>query len=225
MKPVFRDRRDAGQALATALLAQVNLGLGRKPVVVALPRGGMPIGFEVAARLSAPLDICVVSRFELPEWGGSLSVALAGGRLFVSDAGGPHTSKISQTALLRIMRRQSREVGRRQQAYRGEHPEIDVGGRTVVLVDDGFAAPQTFRAAVAAVRARAAARVVVAVPVAADACYRQLFNLVDEVVCLEVLNVFREIDASYADFSEVSDLDVRSLHEAARKRSPNAHLD
>jgi predicted phosphoribosyltransferase len=216
MTPAFRDRRDAGRVLGTAILAKSNLG--QAPVVLALPRGGIPVAFEIAATLKAPLDVCVVRRIELPEGGGFLNVAVIGGRVIVGGAEMARSAKISDATLLRIVQRESREVGRRQRAYRGNYPEVEIVGRTVVLVDDGLAAPEAFIAAVRAIRARGAARLLVALPVAETSSYRRLFAIVDDVVCLEISTPFRGVGASYADFAEVSDLDVRALHEAARNR-------
>lgn len=223
MTPAFRDRRDAGRVLGTAILAKSNLG--QTPVVLALPRGGIPVAFEVAATLKAPLDVCVVRRIELPDGGGFLNVAVIGGRVIVGGAELARTAKISDAALLRIVQRESREVGRRQRVYRGNYPEVAIVGRTVVLVDDGLAAPEAFIAAVRAIRARGVARLLVALPVAATSSYRRLFAIVDDVLCLEVSSPFRGVGASYADFAEVSDLDVRALHEAARNRRQGQVFD
>jgi predicted phosphoribosyltransferase len=215
MRPNFHDRREAGRALAAALQTHP---IGEAPVVVALPRGGVPVGFEVAAGLNAPLDVCVVRRVEVPHGGGFLNLAVASGRVILSESKRA-ASTIPEKMLLRIAQREGCEISRRERAYRGEHSEVGVKGRPVVLVDDGLGSPEPFVAAVAAIRARAAARVIVAVPVAASSSYRQLFAIVDDVVCLELPQPFHGVGASYADFSEISDLDVRVLHEAARDRA------
>ena len=191
-------------------------------MVLALPRGGIPVGLEVATKLNAPLDVCVVRRIELPDSGGFLNLTLAGGRLVVSDMERTQNIKMSENALFRILEKETREVARRQRAYRGDYPEIVIAGRSVLLVDDGLAAPDALIAAAAVARALAAVRLVVAVPVATGPSYRQLLRFVDEIVCLEVASPLHGIGASYADFAEVSDLDVRSLHEAARNRLADA---
>jgi predicted phosphoribosyltransferase len=222
MKATFRDRRDAGRVLAAALLSKTNLG--NSPVVVALPRGGVPVGFEVAAGLNGPLDVCVVRQVEIPNAGGILNLAIASGRVIMSESKRAASTVSEQTAT-RIAQKEGSEISRRERAYRGEHPEVRLSGRTVVLVDDGLGAPEPFVAAVAAVRARGAARVVVAVPVAASSSYRQLFAIVDDLVCLDLPQPFHGVGASYADFSEVSDPEVRALHEAASVRAQRAFLD
>ncbi len=193
-KPPFRDRRDAGRILAAAL--QAKTGLASVPVVLALPRGGVPVGFEVAAALNAPLDVCVVRRVEVPDTGGILNLALGNGHVILSESNRTRNSAMSERFLMRVVQREGR----------------------VILVDDGLAAPETFIAAVASIRARCAARVTVAVPVAAGSSLRQLLAIVDDLVCLELPNPFHGIGVSYDDYSEVTDLEVRHLHGAARMR-------
>ena len=222
-KPSFRDRRDAGRVLAAAIRAQVDLA--GAPVVLALPRGGLPVAYEVSAGLNAPLDVCVVRRVEIPNTGGILNLALADGRIVLSESRQAQASAMTEKALARIVQKEGREIGRREKAYRGDHSELRIAGRRVILVDDGLASPEAFVAAIAAVRARGAAGVVVAVPVAASSSYRQLRAIVDELVCLELPSPFHGIAASYEDFSEVSDLDVRCLHDAARIRARRELLD
>jgi predicted phosphoribosyltransferase len=224
MKPLFRDRRDAGRVLAAAVLAKVKIGTPA-PVVLALPRGGVPVGFEVASTLKAPLDVCVVRRVEIPDGSGALNLAVASGRVILSQTRRAAASQLSELTLTRIAQKEGREINRRERAYRGEHPEVGIAGRRVVLVDDGLGAPETFIAAVAAVRARAAASVIVAVPVANGSSYCQLRAVVDDLVCLEIPAPFHGIGAAYVDFAEISDRDVRSLHEAARNRAAQAFLD
>jgi predicted phosphoribosyltransferase len=183
------------------------------------------VAFEVAETLKAPLDVCVVRRTELPADGGFLNVAVIGGRVILGGSEMVRTAKISEAMLLRIVQRESREIGRRQRAYRGNYPEVGVAGRAVVLVDDGLAAPEGFIAALRAIRARGAEQLIAALPVAATSSYRRLFAVADDVLCLEVSSSFRGVGASYADFADVSDLDVRALHEAARTRRPGSFLD
>jgi len=222
MKRPFRDRRDAGRVLAAAILREFE---PVAPIVLALPRGGMPVAFEVSARLNAPLDVCVVRRVEIPDTGGILNLSLANGHVILSEFRRAQTGAVSEKTLTRIVQKEGREISRRTRAYRGEHVEVDVAGRPVILVDDGLAAPEAFIAAVASVRARAAARVTVAVPVAAGSSHRQLRAIVDEMVCLELPSPFHCIATSYDDFTEVSDLEVRRLHELARTRVLRRYLD
>jgi len=222
-QPPFRDRRDAGRLLASALLTRANVA--GAPAVLALPRGGVPVGFEVAGALNAPLDVCVVRRVEVPDTGGILNLALANGHVILSESRRASDAEISEKVLTRIVQKEGREISRRERAYRGEHAELSVAGRSVILVDDGLAAPEAFITAVASARARSAARVTVAVPVAAGSSHRQLAAIVDDLVCLELPQPFHGVATSYADFSEVTDLDVRYLHAAARTRARRALLD
>jgi predicted phosphoribosyltransferase len=116
------------------------------------------------------------------------------------------------------VRKETRAISRCENAYRGDRPAVRVTGRTVILVDDGLAAIETLMTAITAIRASMPARLVVALPVAAGSSYRKLLGLVDDVVCLELPTPFQDVGSCYADFSEVSDLDVRRLHTAASER-------
>ncbi|HEX3850603.1 MAG TPA: hypothetical protein VHW01_06525, partial [Polyangiaceae bacterium] len=125
---------------------------------------------------------------------------------------------VAQKDLVRLVRRETLAISRCENAYRGDRPAVRVTGRNVILVDDGLAAIETLMTAIVAIRASVPARLVVALPVAAGPSYRKLLGLVDDVVCLELPTPFPDIGSCYADFSEVSDLDVRRLHTAASER-------
>ena len=205
----FADRTDAGRRLADALghLAGVDV------VVLGLPRGGVPVAAPVAAALHAPLDVLVVRKLGLP-WQPELAmgaVAGVGGALEeVRNELVIRHAAVSEEVLDAVRSREVGELQRREQAYRGDRPAVDVRGRTVVVVDDGLATGSTMRAAVAAVRAQAPSAVIVAVPVGSrDTCAR-LRREVDEVVCVSTPFAFTAVGQAYDDFRATSDDEVRA---------------
>jgi putative phosphoribosyl transferase len=202
----FADRADAGRRLAERLGAYA----GRDDVtVLGLPRGGVPVAAEVARTLPAPLDVCVVRKLGVP---GDVELALGaiatGGVLVLNDRVVADLH-LSDQAIADVAAVELAELRRREQAYRGERPPVDVAGRTVLVVDDGLATGATMRAAVRAVRLRAPARVVVAVPVAAAETCHALGPEVDDVVCALRPSDFRSVGGWYEDFSPTSDDEVR----------------
>ena len=202
----FADRADAGRRLAERLGAYAGRG---DVIVLGLPRGGVPVAAEVARSLPAPLDVCVVRKLGVP---GDEELALgaiaAGGVLVLNDrvVSGLH---LSDEAIAGVAAVELAELRRREQAYRGERPPADLAGRTVIVVDDGLATGATMRAAVRAVRMRAPARVVVAVPVAAPETCAALGPEVDEVVCALRPSDFRSVGGWYDDFAPTTDDEVR----------------
>jgi putative phosphoribosyl transferase len=202
----FADRADAGRRLAERLGAFAGRG---DVIVLGLPRGGVPVAAEVARSLPAPLDVCVVRKLGVP---GDEELALgaiaAGGVLVLNDRV-VSDLHLSDEAIADVAAVEHAELLRREQAYRGERPPADVVGRTVIVVDDGLATGATMRAAVRAVRMRAPARVVVAVPVAAPETCAALGPEVDEVVCAVRPSDFRSVGGWYDDFSPTTDDEVR----------------
>ncbi len=217
MTTLFRDRRDAGRALAATLLTESTVT--SEPVVLALPRGGVPVAFEVANRFRAPLDVCIVQRLEVPGSAGVVMGAIASEQVLVLLGSVIHALQVSEKEVTRVVRKQAREVSRRERAYRGERSAVSLAGRTVILVDDGLASLATPITAIAAIRARLPERLVFATPVASTECYCGLQGLVDDLVCLELPVPFHSVGKWYGDFSNVSDLDVRRLHGDAVERS------
>jgi putative phosphoribosyl transferase len=202
----FANRADAGRRLAERLGAYA----GRDDVIVlGLPRGGVPVAAEVARSLHAPFDVCVVRKLGVP---GDEELALgaiaAGGVLVLNDRVVADLH-LSDQAIADVAAVELAELHRREQAYRGERPPVDVAGRTVLVIDDGLATGATMRAAVRAVRMRAPARVVVAVPVAAAGTCAALGPEVDEVVCALRPSDFRSVGGWYDDFSATTDDEVR----------------
>jgi predicted phosphoribosyltransferase len=212
-RPLFRDRADAGRALAR-LLGRFG---GRADVLVlALPRGGVPVAFEVAAALRAPLDVLVVRKLGVPGHAEYAMGALAAG-VRVLDEALVRRLRLSEAAVEAVAQAERRELERRERLYRGDAPAPDPGGRTVLLVDDGLATGATMRAAVRALRGRAPARIVVAVPTgAADAC-AALRGEADEVVCATTPEPFRAVGLWYEDFGQTGDDEVRALLARARR--------
>jgi putative phosphoribosyl transferase len=206
MSRVFADRADAGRRLAERLEAYA----GRDDVIVlGLPRGGVPVAAQVARALPAPLDVCVVRKLGVPGDRELALGAIAGGGVLVLNDRVVAELHLSDQAIAAVAEAELAELRRREHAYRGGRPPADVAGRTVIVVDDGLATGATMRAAVRAVRMRAPARVVVAVPVAAAETCAALGPEVDEVVCALRPSDFRSVGGWYDDFSPTTDDEVR----------------
>jgi predicted phosphoribosyltransferase len=204
----FVDRREAGAALADRL----GQFAGREDVVVlALPRGGVPVGYEVARALGAPLDVFVVRKLGLPGHPELAMGAIASGGVRVLNEDVLESIAVSPAAIDAVTRTEQSELERRERAYRDGRPIVPIEGRVVILVDDGLATGSTMRAAVLAVRRLQPARVVVAVPVGAWQTCRELRPVADEVVCAFTPEPFRAVGLWYADFSQTTDEEVRQL--------------
>jgi putative phosphoribosyl transferase len=209
----FADRRAGGRALARMLAPHA----GRAgTLVLALPRGGVPVGFEVARALRAPLDVLTVRKLGFPGHPELAMGAVASGGVCVLNQELVDDHGIPERVIAKAAEREGREVARREREYRGRAAPTDVRGRTVILVDDGLATGATMQAAVVAVRAQQPASVVVAVPVAARQSREEIGAVADEVVCVLVPATFRSVGRWYEDFEQVSDAEVRSLLELAR---------
>lgn len=204
----FVDRREAGRRLAEHLRAFA----GRADVVVlALPRGGVPIGYEVAQALGVPLDVMVVRKLGFPGNAEFAMGAIASGGVRVLNEEIPPEHMPPAEVVAAITAAERRELERREEAYRGRRALVPVDGRVVLLVDDGLATGTTMRAAVRAVRNLKAARVVVAVPVGAAQAREALAGLADEVICLRAPEPFTAVGLWYRDFPQTSDEEVASL--------------
>ncbi|HZM26476.1 MAG TPA: phosphoribosyltransferase family protein [Gemmatimonadales bacterium] len=207
----FMDRADAGRRLAAALTPLRQ----RDPVVLALPRGGVPIGYHVARALGAPLDVIVVRKLGAPDHEELAVGAIAREAVYI-DWLIVRQLGVTQAYLEQVIAAEKEELERRERAYRGGRPALPVKGRTVIVVDDGLATGATFRAALAAVRIEQPASIVVAVPVGAPESVARLRGVADDVVCLEMPPDFRAVSLSYEDFSPTSDAEVVECLEAAR---------
>jgi predicted phosphoribosyltransferase len=204
----FSDRREAGAALAERLKEFA----GRSDVVVlALPRGGVPVGYEVARALGATLDVFVVRKLGLPGHPELAMGAIASGDVRVLNEDVLASNPVPRAAIEAVTRTERAELERRERAYRDGRPLVAVEGRIVLLVDDGLATGSTMRASVLAVRRLRPARVVVAVPVGARQTCQALREDADDVVCPFTPEPFSAVGLWYADFSQTTDEEVRQL--------------
>jgi len=219
MPRMYADRADAGRALADSL---AHLRAAPDVIVLGLPRGGVPVAYEVAHALDLPLDVLVVRKLGLPRQPELAMGAIAsGGALVVNDevvrylGGRPD-------AFEAVRAREQMELERRERDYRGTRPPLEVKGRSAVLVDDGLATGATMEAAVLALRSLGAKEVVVAVPVASQEARERIEAVADEVVCLAAPPFFSAVGQWYADFGQTEDAEVRDLlarAQAARQSS------
>jgi putative phosphoribosyl transferase len=204
----YPDRRGAGQILAGQLRHYAGDANVR---VLALPRGGVPVAFEVARALRAPLDVFIVRKLGVPGHEELAMGAIASGGVRVLNAGIVHQLNIPPSALDAVAQEETLELRRRELLYREDRPPLDLTSRTAILVDDGLATGSTMRAAIAAVRQHQAARIVVAVPVAAPDAVEALEGSVDEVVCPLAPRSFQAVGQWYDRFDQTTDDEVREL--------------
>ena len=215
----FRDRHDAGRQLAALLTAYA----GRKDVfVLALPRGGVPVGFEVARALNAPLDAFLVRKLGVPGHEELAMGALASSGVRVLNRDTIDQLGIPPSVIEHVTAIEQGELQRQEGLYRADRPPPDVKDHTVILVDDGLATGSTMRAAAAALRPQQPTRIVVAVPTAAPQTADELRREVDEVVCVITPQPFYAVGLWYHDFSETSDEEVSSLLAAAASHQTQA---
>jgi putative phosphoribosyl transferase len=203
----YENRREAGRELA-ARLARYT---GPDTVVLALPRGGVPVGYEVARALEAPLDVFLVRKLGVPGHRELAMGAIASGGVRVLNDDVVGWYGIAASAIEQVAREEQIELERRERAYRSGRPPIPLEGRTVVLVDDGLATGSTMRAAVQAIRAQRPGRIVVAVPVGAPDTCRQFSDIADEVICARTPEPFSAVGLWYRDFTPTNDGQVREL--------------
>ena len=216
----FRDRHDAGRQLAERLTGYA----GRSDVLVlALPRGGVPVASEVAATLDVPLDVFLVRKLGVPGQEELAMGAIASGEVQVLNEHVVEMVGVSEEEIDRVAAREQEELERREREYRNGRRPPEIRGRTVILIDDGLATGSTMRAAVQAVRRQGASQVVVAVPVAAASTCDEFRDEVDDVVCAVTPEPFYAVGLWYEDFSQTTDEEVRRLLEqSARGRSETA---
>ena len=208
MGPYFLDRYDAGRRLAAALSSYAN-----QPdlLILALPRGGVPVAYEVARALHAPLDVFLVRKLGFPGHPELAMGAIASGGVRILDRQLIGMYGVPAREIERVTAAERRELERRERLYRDGRPAPDVRDRTVILVDDGLATGSSMRAAVEALREEGAKKIVVAVPVAAPDTCEAMKEEVDEIVCAVTPEPFRAVGLWYADFSETTDEEVRQL--------------
>ena len=205
---IFRDRREAGRVLAGALAAY----RGRNDLLIlGLARGGLPVAWEVAADLGAPLDVFLVRKLGVPQWEELAMGALASGGGLVLNDNLIKSIGVSDEALRAAIDRETDELNRREAAYRAGRPAADPKGKVAIIVDDGIATGASMLAAVRAVRAAEPASIVVAAPVGPSSACIQLAREADDVVCATTPTSFEAVGQVYADFHQVSDDEVREL--------------
>jgi len=214
-EPLFHDRTDAGRVLAAA----VSKYAGRTDVVVlGLPRGGVPVAYEVARALGAPLDVFLVRKLGLPGHEELAMGAIASGGIRLINDDVVQTYQVTDAEIEAVSAAEQRELERREQAYRDGRPLPELQDRTVILVDDGLATGATMRAAVLALRQESPARIVVAVPVAAEETCDEFQGIVDDIICAETPAPFYAVGLWYEDFAQTTDDEVHDLLTAAARR-------
>lgn len=218
---IFRDRTEAGKYLATKLLSYKDR---QDVLVLALPRGGVPVAFEVAQELRVPLDIFLVRKLGVPGHEELAMGAISTGGVRVLNEDTVDYLRIPEHIIDAIAARELKELKRRELAYRGSRPEPDVKGKTVILIDDGLATGSTIRAAAQALRKQQPARIVVAVPVSAPETCDEYRIGVDEIICAVTPEPFLGVGMWYLDFSQTTDDEVRDLLERARGEKPEKQM-
>jgi predicted phosphoribosyltransferase len=217
MERAFENREEAGRQLAEKL----DEYAGRDDVIVlGLPRGGVPVAYQVAKRLRAPLDVFTVRKLGVPGFEELAAGAIASGGVRVLNEDVMRAIPYADEAIEAVTAKETTELERREQIYREGRPPPELRGRIVILVDDGLATGATMRAAVKALRQRSAAKIVVAVPVGPPDTCRELAQEADETICLSTPVFFQAVGQYYEDFSQTSDEDVRELlSQAAQTQS------
>jgi predicted phosphoribosyltransferase len=208
MPRAFRNRAEAGRRLAGALR---HLAGRTDVIVLGLPRGGVPVAYEVARALGAPLDVFVVRKLGFPGQRELAFGAIASGGVRVLNEEIVTGLRLDPSIVAAVTATEQEELERRERAYRGDAPPLDLTGKTVVIVDDGLATGASMRAAVVALRARRPARIVVAVPTAAPQACDDFREEVDEVICADTPAHFIAVGERYDDFRDTSDEEVRTL--------------
>ena len=211
----FLNRREAGQLLAEKLSKYANR---QDLLILALPRGGVPVGFEVAKGLNAPLDILVVRKLGVPGDEELAMGAIAPGGVRVLDEEVIRLTRISDQVIEDVVAREEDELRRRECAYRGEATPLQVAGLCCILVDDGIATGSTMRAAIAVLRQQRVSKLIVAVPIAPASTCNELRREADEVVALITPLLFFSVSHWYASFNQTSDEEVRRLYQQSRHR-------
>jgi putative phosphoribosyl transferase len=202
------DRRDAGRVLALRLVKYANRD---DVIVLALPRGGVPVAYEVASALGAPMDVFLVRKLGTPGHRELAMGAIASGGVRVLNDDVVRWYGIPEAAIERVAREEEQELQRRERAYRDELPAPDLANRTVILIDDGLATGSTMRAAAQAMRAHHPSRVVIAVPVGAPQTCSELAGVADEVICARMPEPFSAVGQWYLNFNQTDDEEVRDL--------------
>src|ERR1051326_3018254 len=214
MGQTFANRSEAGRLLAEKLEKYANRN---DVIVLGLPRGGVPVAYEVARALHVPLDVFIVRKLGVPGFEELAVGAIASGGVRVLNEDVAHALPNADEIIEAVTQREMIEVQRREEKYRDGRPAPEISGRTVILIDDGLATGATMRAAVKALRQRGAAKIVVAVPVGPPDTCKEFEDEADEVVCASAPEFFQAVGQYYEDFSQTSDEEVRELLGRAAK--------
>jgi len=217
MERAFANRTEAGRLLAEKLVKYA----GRNDVIVlGLPRGGVPVAYEVAKRLGAPLDVFIVRKLGVPGFEELAAGAIASGGVRVLNDDVMRAIPHADETIEAVTARETAELERREHEYRDGRPAPELRGRVVILIDDGLATGATMRAAVKALRQSGAAKIVVAVPVGPPETCREIEEEADETICLSIPEFFQAVGQYYEDFSQTIDEDVRELLSQAAQEMP-----
>lgn len=208
MKKRFHHRQEAGQRLAEQLMEFKNK---REVLVLALPRGGVPVAFEIAKKLNLPLDICLVRKLGVPDRQELAMGAIASGGVRIINQAVVDWLNISPKTIEKVTETEAKELQRRDRTYRGDKPSPNLENQTIILVDDGIATGSTLKAAIALLKQQHPRQIIIAVPVAPPAICRELSSEVDQLVCLEMPDNLTSISLWYDDFSQTSDQEVCRL--------------
>lgn len=217
---LYHDRQQAGKVLARALAA---CRLGPTPIVLGLPRGGVPVAFAVAHALRLPLDILLVRKLGMPGHEEFAMGAVGSGGVRVINPAALHSRRITPGTLEAVCERELARIAERERRYRGERPAPPLKGRGVILVDDGIATGSTMQAAVAVARAADAARIVVAAPVGAPDSCAALAHAADQVLCPQQPAAFHAVSQWYRQFDQTGDDEVLALLQRAWHNAPEAN--
>jgi predicted phosphoribosyltransferase len=222
MTMIFRDRREAGRFLAGKLTSYTN-----RPnvLVLGLPRGGVPVAFEVARALHAPLDVFLVRKLGVPGHEELAMGAIASGGIRVLNKDAVRALRVPSDVIEAVAAEERQELERRERSYRGDRPAPNVRGRTIILIDDGLATGSTMRAAIAALRLQRPARIVVAVPVGSPEVCAEFQDEADEAICALTPDPFYAVGVWYSDFSQTTDEEVRNLLQVAAADQAAARQD
>lgn len=212
--PIFKNRSDAGRKLAAHMQGMV---FGADPVILALPRGGAPVAYEVARALGAPLDVFVVRKIGVPGDEEFAMGAIASGGIRLINEQVVQQAGVSENDIAAAIAQEQLVLDRRENIYRGQYGPLKLEGRPLVVVDDGMATGASMKAAVLALQALKPAAITVAVPVASQEACAYLGRTVDRVICLETPRVFRAVGKWYADFSQTTDNEVLECLARARQ--------
>jgi putative phosphoribosyl transferase len=218
MRQKFRNRTEAGKLLAAELTEYIN---HPDVLVLALPRGGVPVGYEVAKALNAPLDVCLVRKLGVPEHQELAMGALAMGGVCVLNEDIVDSLRISPEIIDQVAAVEMRELERRNYAYRGNRPPPKIKNHIIILVDDGIATGATIRAAIATLKKQHPRQLVVAVPIAAAPTCEELQAEVDKIVCVMIAEDLYAIGIWYEDFEQTTDAEVREL--LTKQKLINSH--